>query len=124
MKLTAEPTRVIDEGKHNGTLIKCEENTRGEYKYMDMWFKILGDGVDRTIKTGVPSRIEKNSTLGRIIESTGLAVIVGEEYDLEEILVGKTFSFLVTDEPGTGKHAGKTFKKIIPDTIKGVNQDE
>lgn len=122
MKLTAEPTRVIDEGKHQGQLIKCEESVRGGFKYLDMYFKIIGDGVDRTIKAGVPSRIEKNSTLGRIIESTGRAVIVGEEYDLEEILVGKTFSFLVTDEKGKGQHAGKTFKAIIPDTIKEVKE--
>lgn len=116
--MIVEPTKKISAGKHQGRIEKIEEVVRGGYKYTDLWLKIEGDGVEARLKCSVPSRIEENSALGRIIRSTGRVLIVGEDLDLHEILEGQLFDFETIEKKGTGKHEGKTFLEIMPDSVR------
>ena len=118
--MIVEPSKKIEAGNAKGRIIKIDEMVRGGFKYTDILFQIEGDGVEARIKCSVPSRIDKNSMLGRIIQETGQALIVGDDIDLNEVLMGKTFTFDITEKKGTGKYEGRTFKEIMPDTIKGA----
>lgn len=116
IELECKEYKKIEEGKYVGTITKLEPRITPEgYKYLDITIKI--DNQDTELKYGCPQNLSKISKLGKLI-SQFVALEAKKTYGLEGILLNKKVSFMVMDET----KGDKTYAKIIPDSIKKVEE--
>jgi len=112
-------TRVIDEGKHDGTVANMKFRTSDEgYEYLDIAVTVKDtEGEDVDIKLGFPKYISEGSSFGKFLKATGFDFAVEQEIKLSTIekhIVGKKLNFQTqnkTSEKGT-------FATIIKETVK------
>jgi hypothetical protein len=109
----------IEDGIHDGVIENVVHEKRGEeeqYDYLDVYVKledIKGDEV--TIKTGFPAYITVNSSLGKLLEVSGLEYNVGDSLTIsmiKEQLIDKKIQFKT--------ETIDQFARIIHKTIKFV----
>jgi len=111
---------TIPEGRHTGVISRIEQRTKEQgfkYNYTDIYITLDEEGLEGTeIRYGcpTPSALSKRNRLGRLVLLFKPDLQVGEEIDIEELLVGKRVSFVTTNrETEQG-----VFARIVEDSIK------
>lgn len=112
-----EPSKLLDEGKHEGRITKLEARTE-PYEYIDIYVEFpTKNGETMTIRMGCPDKLTKASRLGIVLQNFG---VDSEDFetgiDLEELLVGKKVT-CNTRNKTTDKG---TFSEIDPKTLRPV----
>lgn len=111
MEFECKENIKIEEGIHIGVITKVEYRTE-PFNYTDVFISMDNGKVE--LKTGYPSTVSKDSSLGLLLERFGVILKVKSKYDPEKILVGKKVSFMTMDE----KKGDKTYANIIRDSVK------
>jgi hypothetical protein len=111
MKIKGERSISIEDGNHEG-VVTSVEFTEQPFAYTEIFVQEYNSEV--TLKVGMPTKITENTSLGELIKRvTGKPVVVGQEYDIEELLKGKKVKFVtVTEKTDKGK-----FARIIPESL-------
>jgi hypothetical protein len=108
-----EATKISD-GIHEGKIKNIVRENRQGFDYVDMYIDIADDKGDYvTIKTGFPSYISVNSSLGRFLQTAGFVLKPKEKIslsDIKEKLVGQDISFQTYTEDNFAKIINKTIK--------------
>ena len=115
-KMIVQDVIDLDDGKHKGTIVSLENVTRGSAKYEYTDVVIRPNGKKWEIKAGFPTRMSKQTALGKLWERlTEKTLIEGEEVDLEEI-IGIPIEFTVYHKT----EDGKKFLEVLHETIERV----
>lgn len=108
MKLTVQPDKRLEDGKHKGVIVAVESRDK-PYEYTD--FVIEAEGVK--LKTGFPSVLTPTSKIGRFFLRIGLEVTLGKEITDEQV-IGKVVEFITMQKEKNGKH----YCEIIAESVK------
>lgn len=111
MKIEVEESRSIEPGRHPAQIHKLEEREE-PYHYVDVYFELEDAGTD--IKMGCPAKITKNTRLGKLLETVGHHLKVGNMIDLGEVLVGKKVWLQTVNE----KTENGVFARVMPESIE------
>jgi len=110
MKLKMEKAKKVAPGAHTGKIIRIDYRTE-PYKYTDVYVKLNDKGLeDIELKYGCPTILSENSKLGKLVKQFK-EVQVGEEVELEEILIGQTVAVVTINEPS--KDGTTEYAKIV-----------
>ena len=71
------------------------------------------------MKYGLPTSVTIESRLGRTLLAFGASLEIGGSVEPEKVFIGKGCTFLVTNE----KTERGTFAKIVPNTLKPVDEE-
>ena len=116
MELECKEYKKIEDGKYTGIITKIEQRITPEgYKYVDISIKL--DNQETELKYGTPQNLSKISKLGKLINQF-IELESGKTYNIEKILINKKVLFMTQNET----KGDKTYAKIIPDTIKKVEE--
>lgn len=94
LSFKAEKLANLEKGSYSGVMRRLEfkettsRKTGETYAYLDIFVEV--NGIEK--KVGIPAKLNKKTTLGKLVNQF-TPVIEGENYDLEEILVGKRVRF-------------------------------
>lgn len=108
--------KTIEAGMHTGTIVKVERRLK-PFDYTDFHIKL--DNSEQIIKWDTPSDItftedgEPSTKLAKFLRDLKIDVQIGEDIDLEEMLVGRRVQFTTINET----HAKGIFAKIIDGTV-------
>lgn len=111
-KIKATNARIIEEGKHQGTIVHIIERSE-PYKYIDIVVR-MDDDTGTELKRGYPAAISEASALGRLLMRFGETIKEDSDYDVEKVLKDKKVTFL-TQNKKTDKG---TFADIIAESVK------
>lgn len=116
MILKAEKSTMLEEGEHRGFIEFLKHETRGGFSYTDINIETSDGGK---IRFGVPTKLQKGSAMGDLYERLmGSPLIVGVEYDIDELFTGIPVVFYVVKEKGKD---GKTYPRVMNDTVRRAN---
>ncbi|MHA1835288.1 MAG: hypothetical protein ACTSV7_15035 [Candidatus Baldrarchaeia archaeon] len=124
LKLVFVDTK-ISEGKHTGTITRLERReveVKGkQFEYLDVYIE-LDDSEGTELKYGcpLPDKLTRNNKLGKLVLQFRPDLELGEEVDLEKLLVGKRVSFMVMNEESDKG----TFARIVDGSIKPIEEKE
>lgn len=119
MKKAVEESKVLEDGKHMGTIVDVEYRT-APYEYVDLVIESKGC----KIKCGYPFVIMPQSKLGKKLMEFGAVLKVGEDIDPDDYFKGKDIAFITMKK---GQYAN-----VIPESvtltkepsITGVNESK
>ena len=108
--IEVKPVMKLEQGAYKGVITKMEQRTTPEkYEYLNIHIEV---DKDRWINASYPANISEKSNLGLLLLRFGIDLVVGEELDIEKLLIGKKVSFLVKEDG--------EFSKVVHDTLKPV----
>ena len=111
MELEVKATAYVEEGKHQGEITKVEYRHQ-PFEYTDIYVRV--DGVDATLKYGVPTKLSPSTALGVLLASFGQPLQIGQRIDPEKALVGKPCEFLVM----TVTKGEKKYSEIVKNSLR------
>lgn len=106
IRLPIKETISVEEGRHTFKIVSVTERTE-PYHYIDVHYE-LDCGV--VIKNGYPAVISENSALGKLLKQTNVAFEIGENVDVDDVLIGKSGSLITMNEE-TKKG---TYARVVP----------
>ena len=120
--MKVEESKGLPEGLHQGTTTRFElrpavDKNKKElgWKVYELFVRVDDKQVPFEPKYSLPATLNSSSKLGRtIVRFLGRELKVGEEIDMEKVLVGKKVSFLAEDDVT----AKGTFSRIVEDSLK------
>lgn len=107
----------IEDGAHNGTIVKVENRTSKEYTYTDIHVSVDDVKSEKpiVIKMGVPANVSPATGLGRLLALfTGKEIVPGQTYSPKKILEGKKVKFMTINE----KTERGNFARIVDGSLK------
>jgi hypothetical protein len=110
MMIKVEASKKIDDGVHKGTIKDVDYRTE-PFNYTDIEIE-LDDKV--TIRASYPTMICPSSKLGRLLIRFGVKLEVGQELDIETILIGKRCVFQSTSE----EKDGVRYSKVLTESLQ------
>ncbi len=102
-----EAPKKIEDGLHEGTIIDVEYRDQ-PFKYTDL---VISFGDNQRIKAGYPSFITPVNKLGKLLDTFGAAIEVGNDINPKEILKGKKCTFMTMT-------SDKGFANVVPGSLK------
>ncbi len=104
----------IPDGSHKGQIKSVTYEKRNEFEYIDV--RVSVDGFpDITIKTGFPATISENSSLGKFLQSAGMAIKPGKVSSLSDIrdtLIDRSISYQTYTDDVYARIVNKTIKFV------------
>ena len=112
MKIEVEEVKLLDEGVHEGVIIKVEYRT-SPFNYTD----VIIETEDTKAKAGYPTSITEGTSLGQLLIRFGNSLKVGELID-PDVLIGEKCKFLIAHVVTKDKG---TFGNVIGSSVKPIN---
>lgn len=116
MELPVEKTIRIEDGVHEGLITKVEYRTK-PYTYTDVFVETQTSGGKVELRYGCPTKLTKETKLGKLLLGFGAGLKIGEKVDPESYLVGKKVKFQTINEMVEGKG---TFARIVEGSLKPI----
>ena len=114
-ELQVEESKEIPAGEHTGKIDAIEFTTE-PYKYTR--FVIQMTDIEGKISLDFPTKITKNTGLGKFLERMGISLEVGTPISMEGALIGSELRFqTINEETEKG-----VFARVVPTTIKMIEQ--
>jgi hypothetical protein len=110
MEIEVKASAYVEEGKHQGEIMKVEYR-HTPFEYTDIYIRV--DGVDATLKYGVPTKLSPNTALGVLLASFGQPLTIGQRIDPEKALIGKKCEFLVM----TVTKGEKKYSEVVKNSL-------
>jgi hypothetical protein len=117
MEIEVKASVYVEEGKHSGEITKVEYR-QTPFEYTDIYIRV--DGVDATLKYGVPTKLSPNTALGVLLSSFGQPLQIGQRIDPEKALVGKKCEFLVM----TQTKGEKKYSEVVKNSLRPNSKDK
>jgi hypothetical protein len=117
MELEVKSAVYVEEGKHQGEITKVEYR-HTPFEYTDIYIRV--DGVDATLKYGVPTKLSPSTALGVLLTSFGQPLQIGQRIDPEKALVGKRCEFLVM----TQVKGEKKYSEVVKNSLRPQPKDK
>jgi len=113
-----EKAKLIEEGRHIGTITKVEEREE-PFRYADIYIRL--DNPDVEIKAGFPNRIKIDDSgkpttkLGKFLVDLGIELKADTDLDLNTLIGKKVQLMTINKETERG-----TFANVVEDSIKPI----
>ena len=109
MERAVEERKVLQDGKHEGTITAVEYRDK-PFEYVDL----VIESEECKLKVGYPFKIMPDSKLGKLLTSFGAELKFGSMIDPDEYFINKKCEFMTMQKTtNTG-----TYANIIPDSVK------
>jgi len=109
MKIEVTANKEVEPGIHKGVISDVTYRVE-PYEYTDVHIE-MSPGV--VVKAGYPTNINPVSNLGRLLIRFGAKLVVGQELDPNQILVGKKCVLQTTNE----EKGGITYCKVLAPSV-------
>lgn len=113
MKIAVTGSKRLEDGIHSGAIIRIEER-KEPYEYVD----IIIESEGAEVKAGYPATINPVSNLGKLLQRFGIELEIGQELEVDKLLIGKKVQFQTMSE----ERDGNTFSKVIANSVKPIRE--
>lgn len=112
MQKQVEEKTVIEDGKHEGTILRVDYRTV-PFDYVDVIIQY--EGLE--MKAGYPFMIMPDSLLGERLKAFGCDMKIGDMIDPDDYFIKGTIVEFITMKKTSQKN-GKEYANIIPQSLK------
>ncbi len=113
MEIAVEKSNKLKDGLHQGVIVDVQYRDQ-PFEYTD----VLIEAEGAKLKAGYPTKIMKNSKLGKLLQRFGSELVEGNTIDPNKVLVGKQCNFMtMTKDSENG-----SFATVISDSVKPMEE--